>query len=137
MGLYLAQINIARAKFPMDDPRMADFVNNIQGINAIADASPGFIWRWIEEADSRVEEIFGDWALVVNMSVWESRDALVNFAYRTGHAETRGKSYGLLGYSRQANSTGGGKKKTGLPRSAGGKPVRIYPESGFFRSGGT
>ncbi len=84
---YFSQINIARAKYPLDDPRMSDFVNNIPGINALAEGSPGFVWRWIEEPNSGVEEVFGDRALVVNMSVWESRDALMHFTYRTGHAE--------------------------------------------------
>ncbi|GGD42032.1 DUF3291 domain-containing protein [Muriicola marianensis] len=87
MADYFAQINIARAKYPLDDTRMSDFVDNIPGINALADGSPGFVWRWIEEPESGVQEVFGDRALVVNMSVWESRDALMNFTYRTGHAE--------------------------------------------------
>lgn len=42
---YLAQINIARTLAPLDDPLMADFVAQLDEINALADSSPGFIWR--------------------------------------------------------------------------------------------
>ncbi len=86
MAFYFAQINIARAKYPMEDTRMSDFVNNIPSINSLAEKSPGFVWRWMEDANPRVEKIFGDRALVVNMSVWKNRDALLHFTYKTRHA---------------------------------------------------
>ena len=41
----LAQINIARMRAPLTDPIMADFVANLTPINALADTSPGFLWR--------------------------------------------------------------------------------------------
>lgn len=87
MDLYFAQVNIAKAKYPLEDPRMSDFVNNTIRINAIADKSPGFVWRWVEEPDSGVHKIFGDPSFVVNMSVWESREALMDFTYRSQHVE--------------------------------------------------
>ncbi|NER08954.1 protein of unknown function [Muriicola jejuensis] len=87
MAFYFAQINVARAKYPLDDPRMSDFIENIPGINALAEESPGFVWRWVEEEDNRTVEVFGDKALVVNMSLWKSRDDLIHFTYKTGHSD--------------------------------------------------
>ncbi len=86
MAFYFAQINIARAKYSLDDPRMSDFIENIPGINALAEESPGFVWRWVEEEENRTVEVFGDKALVVNMSLWKSKDDLMLFTYKTGHA---------------------------------------------------
>lgn len=41
----LAQVNIARARGEMTDPVMSEFVARLVEINAVADASPGFVWR--------------------------------------------------------------------------------------------
>ncbi|MEZ2414772.1 DUF3291 domain-containing protein [Muriicola sp. E247] len=87
MNYYFAQVNIAKARYPLEDPKMADFVNNTTRINVIAEKSPGFIWRWVEEPDSDAAEVFGDPALVVNMSIWESREALMEFTYHSPHVE--------------------------------------------------
>ncbi|QBA63778.1 DUF3291 domain-containing protein [Muriicola soli] len=87
MNYYFAQVNIAKSKYPLEDTRMADFVNNTARINAIAEKSPGFVWRWVEEPNSGVSEIFGDPALVVNMSIWESRETLMEFTYQSPHVE--------------------------------------------------
>ena len=87
MNYHFAEVNIAKARYPLEDPRMADFVNNTVRINAIAEKSPGFIWRWVEEPDNDAAEVFGDPALVVNMSIWESREALMDFTYHSPHVE--------------------------------------------------
>lgn len=87
MPYYFAQVNIARPKYSLDDPRMADFVNNTARINAVAEESPGFVWRWIEEPADKIYEVFGDAALIVNMSLWESRESLLNFTYQSAHVE--------------------------------------------------
>ena len=42
---HLAQVNVARLKYPIDDPRIAGFVNNIDIVNSVSDRSDGFIWR--------------------------------------------------------------------------------------------
>ena len=84
---HVAQINIARLAAPLDSPQLADFVANLQPINAIADASPGFIWRLqTEEGDATSLRFSGDEWLIVNMSVWESVDALRDYVYRSAHA---------------------------------------------------
>jgi len=86
MSHFFAQVNIARMIVPLDHPQMADFVNNTSRINAIAEKSPGFLWRWNEEeGSSDAVEIFEDPNLVVNMSVWKSRDLLIEFTYHSDH----------------------------------------------------
>jgi hypothetical protein len=78
---HLAQVNVARARFPLDDARMHGFTSRIGEINALAERSPGFVWRWPDD-----NHPFGELALV-NMSVWESVQALKEFTYSSAHAE--------------------------------------------------
>jgi len=87
--MYLAQLNIAQAIAPMDSPIMADFVNNTERINALAEKSPGFIWRLTdEEGDNAYAiQVFEDPALLTNMSVWKDRESLFNYVYSTDHVE--------------------------------------------------
>ncbi|MFD8208683.1 DUF3291 domain-containing protein [Streptomyces sp. NPDC059695] len=85
---HLAQLNVARLRFPLDDPRVAPFVALLDPVNAEADAAPGFVWRLVEdgEADATGLRPLGD-DVIVNLSVWESQEALWDFAYRSGHLE--------------------------------------------------
>ena len=84
----LAQVNIARMLAPLDDPVMADFVNNLDRINALAEQNEGFIWRLVDESNNATSiKIFDDDYLVVNMSVWKSIDHLFDFTYKTAHIE--------------------------------------------------
>lgn len=89
MPLYhLAQLNIARMLAPLEDPIMADFVANLAPINALAESSPGFIWRLATPAgDATQIRVFEDNFLIVNMSLWESIDALYQYAYFSDHAD--------------------------------------------------
>ena len=83
----LAQINVARLIAPLDDPRTADFVAQLDPINKLAESSPGFVWRLKSESGSAVDIPFGeDPFVIVNMSVWESLDFLSAFTYRSHHA---------------------------------------------------
>lgn len=85
---YLAQVNIARVRAPLTDPLMADFINGLERINGLADAAPGFIWRLkTESGDATSIRAFGDDRIIVNMSVWESVDALFQFAYASDHVD--------------------------------------------------
>lgn len=87
-GLHLAQINIARMKAPLDTPQMAGFVARLEEINTLADRSEGFVWRLqTPEGDATYLRPFDDDRILVNMSVWESVEALKNYVYRTAHAE--------------------------------------------------
>lgn len=84
---HLAQVNIARLVAPIDSPQLLEFVENLEPINALADASPGFVWRLQTEAgDATSVRIFDDEWLIVNMSVWKSLDALRDYVFRTAHA---------------------------------------------------
>jgi len=85
---HIAQINIARMLAPLDDPIMADFVNNLDRINALADNAEGFVWRLqTEDGDATALRVFDDVMLIVNMSVWESIDALFNYTYGSDHVD--------------------------------------------------
>lgn len=84
--MHLAQINVGRLLHPLDDPRMADFVDNLDAINALAEASEGFVWRLKDESGNATGiSAYEDPTIIVNMSVWASPEALYAFAYQTAH----------------------------------------------------
>lgn len=89
MSAYeLAQLNIGIIRGPIDSPVMAEFVANLARINAIAEASPGFVWRLqTEEGDATAIRPFDDPNQLVNMSVWRDADSLRRFVYRSAHAD--------------------------------------------------
>jgi Domain of unknown function (DUF3291) len=88
MAYQLAQINIAQLLEPIDSPLLADFVADLDRINALAESSPGFVWRLKEESGNATEiDPFNDKSLIVNISVWESVEQLKQFAYRSDHVE--------------------------------------------------
>ena len=65
-----------------------DFRINLDPINALAEASPGFVWRLQDDTGNATSiKPFGDDLEIVNLTVWESIDALADFTYRTGHRE--------------------------------------------------
>lgn len=84
---HLAQINIGRFRAPKDDPANADFVGALDRVNALAEASPGFVWRLIGAGNDAMDlEVGDDPHMAANMSVWEDMEALAAFAYRNmGH----------------------------------------------------
>lgn len=85
---HIAQVNIARMLAPLDDPIMADFVNNLDRINAAADTAPGFVWRLqTDDGDATALRVFEDNMLIVNLSVWETIDALFDYTYKSDHVE--------------------------------------------------
>ncbi len=85
----LAQINIARMKgVNIDDPIMQEFVDNLGRVNELAEISEGFIWRLKDEADNAVSiNPYEDEQILVNVSVWESVEALEKFTYKTFHTD--------------------------------------------------
>ena len=87
-AFHLAQVNIARMKAPLDGPEMAGFVARLDEINALADRAEGFVWRLqTPEGNATYLRPYDDERILVNLSVWESIEALKNYAYRTAHAE--------------------------------------------------
>lgn len=87
-GYHLAQLNIARAKGPIDGPVMAEFVAQLDEVNALADEAPGFVWRLqSEDGDATSIRPFEDHDILVNMSVWTSVQALRDYVYGGRHLE--------------------------------------------------
>ena len=88
MQWHLAQFNVARAVAPLDAPELAEFVAGLERINALADASPGFVWR-LAGADSGAPAATaaGDPQLLLNLSVWTSAEALFDYVYKSAHTE--------------------------------------------------
>jgi hypothetical protein len=84
---HLAQANVAYAVADHDDPRMADFMAHIDELNRVADASPGFVWRYLTDSRDPAQREFADPRVLFNMSVWTSIAALHAYTYRTVHAE--------------------------------------------------
>lgn len=85
---HVAQVNIGRIRAELNDPVMAGFVNRLDEINALADASPGFVWRLIvNDGNATYLRPFEDRRMLLNMSVWESVEQLRHFVYQTAHKE--------------------------------------------------
>ena len=88
MKYELAQINIGRILGTIDSPVMADFVANLDRINALAESSDGFVWRLKDESNNATSmAVFEDEFMIVNMSVWESMESLFQFTYQSAHVE--------------------------------------------------
>ncbi len=84
--MALAQLNIGRLVAPQDDPRVAEFMDALEPINALADASLGFVWRLQDDSGNATSiQGFDDDSIIVNMSVWESIAALRAFVYSSEH----------------------------------------------------
>ena len=85
---HLAQINVGRLLAPMDDIRIAGFVEGLEPINRLAEASPGYVWRLQSDAGNATDILLTDDALfIINLTAWESIEALRHFAYSTAHVE--------------------------------------------------
>ncbi|MGG6266415.1 DUF3291 domain-containing protein [Leptolyngbya sp. AN03gr2] len=84
---HLAQFNIARMLAPLHDPIMATFVEQLEEINTIADNTPGFIWRLVGDDAIGATSIrpYEDDRWLINLSVWESIEALSDYVYRSQH----------------------------------------------------
>jgi hypothetical protein len=99
--MHLAQLNIARLKYPIDDPRVADFVDSLDRVNAIAERSNGFVWRLQDDSgDATSIRGFDDPAIIVNMSVWCDAASLEHFVWNTIHKQVyrkRAEWFDILG----------------------------------------
>jgi hypothetical protein len=99
--VHLAQVNIALMRGPLESPVMAEFAARIDEINALADGSPGFVWRLQDGSGSATTlRPYDDDRILFNLSVWESLERLQAFVYRSAHAELfrqRKAWFGALG----------------------------------------
>jgi hypothetical protein len=83
----LAQLNVAVMKEPMESPGMANFVANLDRINALADTSPGFVWRLqTDEGNGTALHPSGE-NILVNLSVWQDPASLAEYVYKSAHRE--------------------------------------------------
>jgi GNAT superfamily N-acetyltransferase len=88
MMRHLAQLNIATLRYPMDDPRTADFANGLPVVNGAGEQSPGYVWRLQSDSGDATDiQVFDDPLVIVNLTVWESIEALKAFAYRGIHRD--------------------------------------------------
>ncbi|WP_433826845.1 DUF3291 domain-containing protein [Actinoplanes sp. CA-015351] len=86
-GFHLAQMNTARLRAPLDDPSMAEFVTGLTLMNALADRSPGFVWRLAGEGGDGTIAAPADPLRIYTLSVWESVEHLRVFAYQSEHLD--------------------------------------------------
>jgi Domain of unknown function (DUF3291) len=88
MKYHLAQVNIGRMRAPLDDPIMAGFVARLDEINALADRSPGFVWRLQNEAGNATYlRPYDDDRILFNFSIWESAETLRAYVYKSAHRQ--------------------------------------------------
>jgi hypothetical protein len=89
---HLAQLNIGRIRYEIEDPRMADFTDNLAMVNGLAERTPGFVWRYIDESgNSTSTRPYSDPRVAINLSVWENVEALERFVYQTIHKRFDGR----------------------------------------------
>ena len=86
--MQIAELNIGRVRYPLDDPRMAGFMDNLDRVNALAERSPGFVWRLTGDGNNATDVYFdGAPDINLNLSVWQSVEALEAFVFRTLHLQ--------------------------------------------------
>jgi hypothetical protein len=88
-GYHIAQLNIGRILAPTDSPIMAEFMNNLDQINALAESTPGFVWRLIGDGNdaTSLRPYPEDDMMLVNMSVWETVEQLRDYVYKSNHVD--------------------------------------------------
>jgi hypothetical protein len=88
-AFHLAEVNVARLVAPIDSPELVGFVSRLDEVNALAEAAPGFVWRLKDDVTNNATGVpmYEDTAIIVNMSVWESIEALRAFTYSGAHLE--------------------------------------------------
>ncbi len=87
-AFHLAQVNVARALVPLEDPLLADFMSQLDAVNALAEQSAGFVWRLQDDSGNATDVAVGDDPrVIVNLSTWVSAESLFDFVYKTGHTK--------------------------------------------------
>jgi hypothetical protein len=85
-GTHLAQLNVGHIRYPTDDPRVAEFMAALDSVNALAERSPGFVWRLQSDAGNATDiKLTADPQFIVNLSVWETPEQLEHFVWNTVH----------------------------------------------------
>lgn len=81
---HIALVNIAHAKTDFEDPPMRSFIAQLSDINALADRSPGFVWRQSAEPNDYLRP-YDDQRILFNLSVWQDIESAHKFVYRSAH----------------------------------------------------
>ena len=85
-GTHLAQLNVGNIRFPTDDPRLGEFMGALDAVNALAERSPGFVWRLKSDSGNATDILVSaDPTFLINMSVWETAEQLEHFVWNTVH----------------------------------------------------
>lgn len=85
---FIAQINLARIRAPLNDPLMEGYVNQRKAMDTLARNSPGFIWRRNGAgSDAKETDLYEDQTIIANVSVWARLEDYANFVYKSGHLE--------------------------------------------------
>jgi GNAT superfamily N-acetyltransferase len=85
---HLAQVNVATLRAPLDDPTITHFTANLGAINALAESTPGFLWRLqTDDGDATAIKVFDDPRTIINLTVWTGIDELRAYTYRTEHGQ--------------------------------------------------
>ena len=88
--MHLAELNIGRLIAPTDDPRVAEFMANLDRINGLGKRMPGFVWMMEGSGEPGTgntdAKIDGDPQFVSNLTVWRDFPRLSHFVHNTLHA---------------------------------------------------
>jgi GNAT superfamily N-acetyltransferase len=88
VGRHLAQLNVATLRHPIDHPQIADFAEGLPVVNGAGENAPGYVWRLQSDTGNATDiQVFDDPLIIVNLTVWESLEALKAFAYRGIHRD--------------------------------------------------
>ncbi|MEO1329708.1 MAG: DUF3291 domain-containing protein [Pseudomonadota bacterium] len=88
VGRHLAQLNVGRLAYDQSDPRVAEFMDNLERVNRIAERSPGYVWRYTDAGGVAATETSFDGEdprFIANLTVWESVEDLQRFVWDTVH----------------------------------------------------
>ena len=86
--MHLAQLNVGRLRAPLDDPLIDDFRHNLERVQRPGRGHSRFVWRLQDEGgDATGIKAFDDELEIINLTVWESVDALADFTYGSAHVE--------------------------------------------------
>jgi Domain of unknown function (DUF3291) len=87
----LVHFNLALSRAPLDHPSMAGFASQLDAVNRLAEASPGFVWTAAEGEAGDAMTVFGSALVLVNISTWRSLDDLRRFVYQGMHGRALGR----------------------------------------------
>jgi hypothetical protein len=90
-GHHLAELNVGRLVAPIDDPRVADFMNALDHVNGLGKRMPGFVWIMEGSGEPGTgntgTKIGGDPLYVSNLTVWRDVRSLEHFVFNTVHRQ--------------------------------------------------